>query len=256
MRMWACAPFLGRVAAPLTCIPMPGAEAHEQLGDLIADVHELIRTVQSQAASAGEVTLRATTAREKLDRLAATVGAGASGAFGTLGRHLYFLDYWYQRSRADSYAQDIVDLTERDLPGVIAFVGQWTTSGLDAGLIAATSTSWDAHHYSGAVRDAFVYLEMALREAGGVDPQLGLSGDKLVEALLGPNAPTPLALPGHGPFGTLTGGERAGAHHLLRGAFLLARNATAHRPIEYTRHQAEDLLHLVNLCLAVIRPQP
>jgi len=62
-----------------------------------------------------------------------------------------------------------------------------------------------------------------------------------------------LALPESGPFGALTSGERAGVYYLLRGAFLLARNATAHRPLDYTRHEAEDLIHLVNLCLAVVQ---
>jgi hypothetical protein len=233
---------------------MPGVEAHEQLAALIADVHELIRRVHAEA-SAEEVTLRTAAARDKLDGLATMVGAGAAGSFGTLGRHLAFLDYWYQRDRPDSYAQDIVDLTERDLPGVVAAVGEWTTSGLDPGLLKATAPSWAAHHYTGAIRDAFVYLESTLRDVGNVDARRGLSGEKLLEELLGPNSTARLVLPASGPFGALTSGERAGAHHLLRGAFLLARNATAHRPIEYTRHEAEDLLHLVNLCLAVIRPR-
>lgn len=200
-----------------------------------------------------EVTLRVESAKQRLDELGETIGIGASGAFGTLARHLSFLDYWYQRDKPDSYASDLVDMTERDLPGVAAAVSTWARGGLDPELNRAIATSWASRHYSGAVRDAFIFLESVLREAGGVDPSRGLSGERLIEELLGANSVTPLPLPVGGPFGALTSGERAGAYYLLRGAFLLARNATAHRPIEYTRHQAEDLLHLVNLCLTVVQ---
>jgi hypothetical protein len=224
-----------------------------QLSRLVADVYELIRRVQG-GASKEEIHLRVESTRQELDDLAETIGAGASGGFGTLGRHLYFLDYWYQRDKPQSYASDLVDMTERDVPAVIGAVGAWVESGLDPGLVAAVATSWKARHYAGAVRDAFIYLESFLRERGSIDPTRGLSGDRLIEELLGPNTGTPLALPVEGPFGALTAGERAGVHHLFRGAFLLARNATAHKPLEYTREQAEDLLHLANLCLRLIQP--
>jgi hypothetical protein len=232
-----------------------GLDAQEQLSQLIADVWELIQRVQSQATPE-EVTLRVETTRHKLDELGETIGAGASGFFGTLGRHLYWLDYWYERDKPDSYASDLVDITERDLPGVAAAVSAWARNGVDAGLSAAISTSWNSRHYAGAVRDGFIYLESVLREVGGVDPGRGLSGERLIEELLGPNSANPLSLSKEGPFGSLTGGERAGAYHLLRGAFLLARNATAHRPIDYTRQDAEDLIHLLNLCLNVVQPRP
>jgi hypothetical protein len=231
---------------------MPGLEAHEQLAQLFADVYELIRRVQSQATPE-EVRLRVEAARQKLDELGETIGAGASGAFGTLGRHLYFLNHWYERSKPDSYASDVVDMTERDLPGVAAAVSAWARASLNSGLEAAIATSWNSRHYAGAVRDGFIHLESVLREAGGIDQSRGLSGERLIEELLGPNSASPLRLPPDGPFGALTGGERAGVYYLLRGAFLLARNATAHRPLDYTRHEAEDLIRLVNLCLGVVQ---
>jgi hypothetical protein len=231
---------------------VPGLEAHEQLSQLIADVYELMRRVQGDATPE-EVSLRVKSAKQRLDELAETIGIGASGAFGTLARHLSFLDYWYQRDKPNSYSSDLIEMTERDLPGVAAAVSAWARSGLDPALGKAIATSWNSRHYSGAVRDAFIHLESVLRDAGGTDPARGLSGERLIEELLGANSATPLPLPADGPFGALTSGERAGAYHLLRGAFLLARNATAHRPIEYTRQQAEDLLHLVNLCLNVVQ---
>lgn len=193
---------------------MPGLEAHEQLAQLFADVYELIRRVQSQATPE-EVRLRVETARQKLDELGETIGAGASGSFGTLGRHLYFLDYWYERGKADSYASDLVDMTERDLPGVATAVSMWAQGGLDSSLSAAVAASWKSRHYAGAVRDGFIHLESVLREVGGIDPSRGLSGERLIEELLGSNSASPLTLASDGPFGALTGGERAGAYHLL-----------------------------------------
>jgi hypothetical protein len=231
---------------------MPGLEAHEQLAQLFADVYELIRRVQSQATPE-EVRLRVEAARQKLDEIGETIGAGASGSFGTLGRHLYFLNYWYERSKPDSYASDVVDMTERDLPGVASAVSAWARGSLNSGLEAAIAASWNSRHYAGAVRDGFIHLESVLREVGDIDQSRGLSGERLIEELLGPNSASPLKLPPDGPFGALTGGERAGAYYLLRGAFLLARNATAHRPLDYTRHEAEDLIRLVNLCLGVVQ---
>jgi hypothetical protein len=231
---------------------MPGLEAHEQLARLLADVYELIRRVQSHAPPE-EVRVRVDAAREQLDELGETIGAGASGPFATLSRHLYFLNYWYQRREPDKCAPDVVDMTERDLPGVVAAVSVWARGSLNSGLEDAIAPSWSSRHYAGAVRDAFIYLENVLRENGGIDPTRGLSGEKLIEELLGGNSANPLQLAADGPFGALTGGERAGAYYLLRGAFLLARNSTAHRPLDYTRHEAEDLVRLVNLCLSVVQ---
>jgi len=54
--------------------------------------------------------------------------------------------------------------------------------------------------------------------------------------------------------GKLTGGEMKGLEYLLRGGFLLFRNATAHRNIQYTAGEAEGVINLVNHCLRFIPP--
>lgn len=43
-----------------------------------------------------------------------------------------------------------------------------------------------------------------------------------------------------------------GMEHVMRGAFLLYRNATAHREIAYTARDAEDVLRVVNQCLRFV----
>jgi hypothetical protein len=52
--------------------------------------------------------------------------------------------------------------------------------------------------------------------------------------------------------GHLTRGELGGVYDYVKGAFLLFRNATAHRPIPYTVAEAEDIVHVVNLCLRML----
>ena len=56
--------------------------------------------------------------------------------------------------------------------------------------------------------------------------------------------------------GQLTSGELEGVYNYFKGAFLLFRNATAHRPIPYTASEAEDILHVVNVCLRMLPPRP
>jgi len=118
--------------------------------------------------------------------------------------------------------------------------------------MAAISTSWEKQHFDGAVRDAFILLERVLRELGNVDPEMGLSGDRLVASLLAPSSRTSLTLPNDGFMGQLTRGEREGAYFYFRGVFLLFRNATAHRTIPYSASEAEDIIHVVNVCLRML----
>ncbi len=42
--------------------------------------------------------------------------------------------------------------------------------------------------------------------------------------------------------------------HVFKGAFLFARNPSAHRPIEYKAEEAYALVGLVDLCLRIIDP--
>ena len=52
--------------------------------------------------------------------------------------------------------------------------------------------------------------------------------------------------------GRFTRGEATGLYNLVKGACLLFRNAAAHRPITCTASEAEDIVHLVNLCLRLL----
>lgn len=227
---------------------------HRQLVTLVSDVHQLIDRVQSDATTE-EVELLVTATRQILDVLQEMIGAGPTGSFDSLARHLHFLLYYHRAGKPESYAADIEDLRERDLPSVIRAVEEWGAQLLDPGLVGAIKTSWETQHFGNAVRDAFIYLEDALREVGDVDPRRGLSGDRLVTSVLGPSAQAGTSVRSDGFLGHLTSGESTGLYHLFKGAFLLLRNATAHRAIPYSASEAEDVVHLVNLCLRLLPSQ-
>jgi len=227
---------------------------HRQLLSLTSQISALFERLDAGAPT-DEITLRVAGVRDVLDDLQTITGIGPTGSFNTLARHLHWLLRRHGEGKPDLYAPDLSDIRERDLPGVVASVEAWGRQLLDPGLVAAIAASWEAQHYGSAVRDAFIYLEDVLRELGGVDPDSGLAGDQLVTRLLEPSHSTRLVLPQDGFLGHLTRGELQGAYHYAKGAFLLFRNATAHRPIPYTAAEAEDVVHVVNVCLRMLPPR-
>jgi hypothetical protein len=228
---------------------------YRQLSSLVSQIHVLLARVEADAPI-DEVALRVAAIRHVLDDLQENVSAGPTGAFNSLARHLHWLQRYHREQKPDRYAPDIADIRERDLPAIIAAVEFWGRQILDAGLVEAIAASWEAQHFGSAVRDAFIYLEDMLREAGNVDPATGLSGDRLVTRVLGPSSSSAITLPTDGFMGHLTRGELEGVYQYVKGAFLLFRNATAHRPIPYTAAEAEDIIHVVNLCLRMLPTRP
>ena len=224
---------------------------YKQLSSLVSQIHVLLARVEADAPF-DEVALRITAIGQVLDDLQENVSAGPTGAFNSLARHLHWLQRYHREQKPERYAPDIADIRERDLPGVIEAVESWGRQLLDTGLVESIAASWEAQHFGSAIRDAFIYLEDVLREVGNVDPAAGLSGDRLVTRVLGPSSNSAITLPTNGFMGHLTRGELEGAYQYVKGAFLLFRNATAHRPIPYTAAEAEDIIHVVNLCLRML----
>lgn len=228
---------------------------NRHLSSLVSQVHVLLDRLQT-GITTDEVELRIVAIRKVLDDLQEITGIGPTGSSNSLARHLHWLQRRHREGKPDLYAPDIADIRERDLPGVIAAVEAWGRQLLDPGLVEVVTASWEAQHYGSAVRDAFIYLEDVLRDVGKVDPAKGLSGDRLVTTLLAPSSSSALALSHDGFMGHLTGGELEGVYNYFKGAFLLFRNATAHRPIPYTSAEAEDILHVVNICLRILPSRP
>jgi hypothetical protein len=224
---------------------------NRQLSSLMSQLHVLLDRVET-GITTEEVELRVAGIKKVPDDLQETTGIGPTGSFNTLARHLHWLQRYHREEKPDRYASDVTDIRERDLPGVIEAVETWGRQLLDPGLVTAITASWEAQHFGSAVRDAFIYLEDVLRDLCNVDPASGLSGDRLVTIVLGPSSSTAITLPSDGFMGHLTRGELVGVYNYFKGAFLLFRNATAHRPIPYTASEAEDIIHVVNLCLRML----
>ncbi|MEA2825714.1 MAG: hypothetical protein QOG43_153 [Actinomycetota bacterium] len=267
--------MLDRPGDATRCAPSPDRLAGQPspaCGILVQHLVMLTGTVYRQLAEVNRLShaaLAQAEAREPAEQVARTVQdahaaisvlaqmlGGDTLTKSSLGQHLHWLGYWYARGKHDQYASDVVDIRERDLPALAEFVAQWERSLLDPRLAAAIDRAWTDRNFLAVVRDAFVYLEHRLRDLGKVDPAKGLTGDALVTLLLGPNARQKLTLPAGTLLGPVTGGEDAGLMHLFKGAFLFARNPTAHRPIEYEPEEAYALVALVDLCLRIIDPRP
>ena len=139
----------------------------------------------------------------------------------------------------------------RTFPRASNAVRTWSNELLDAELVAAVLPSWQAQDYDSAVRSAFVHLEDRMREAGSIDRAEGLTGRSLVSRLLPGNGMSE-RWNAEGLLGQLAHQEQRGARELLNGSFSLFRNATAHRSTAYTRDEAEDVVHLVHVCLRLV----
>jgi hypothetical protein len=218
-------------------------EVHRELAELIGAVNR-VSTAATERAPAAEIELRVNETRASADRLEAMTGAKLS----QLRRHLGWLHKWHRDGKPHRADGDVADLRKHDLPHAIAMVTKWSAGLLDSGLVDAIEGSWRAQRYDAAVREAFVYVEARMRHLGAAYPGAGLTGRRLVNRLLPGSAPAD-QWSETGLLGHLTEGERTGARDLLNGALSLFRNATAHRETAYSREEAEDVLHLVNLCL-------
>ncbi|HEU4976302.1 MAG TPA: TIGR02391 family protein [Baekduia sp.] len=221
-------------------------EVHRQLADLIASVNRLT-TAAADRAPAEEIALLADVAEANATDLASATGA----ELGNLMRHIWWIRKNHRAGRPEASDGDIADLRERDLIVAIDAVTAWSATFLSSALVEAVEGSWRAEQYDAAVRDAFVHLERRMRDLAAVEPREGLTGRRLVNRLLPTNGGA-----GHlgdqGLLGHLTDGEQGGARDLLNGAVSLFRNASAHRQTAYSRAEAEDVIHLVNLCLRLM----
>jgi uncharacterized protein (TIGR02391 family) len=227
---------------------MPILSVQKQLAHLLAQMHKLLSRVR-EGAPTEELRLRKSDAVEALNTVRTMIGADRTGAFCSTNQHISALIYYYKKKQPHSYESDINDLYEDDLPGVVSAVETWLEDQIDPRLLRAVRKSWDDQRYGNAVRDAFICLETVLRTTAELDGSAGLSGDKLVTAAFAPERSLVGRIPSDGFMGQLTNGEVKGLEYLVRGAFLLFRNATAHREIAYSAGEAEGVINIVNQCL-------
>jgi hypothetical protein len=226
-------------------------EVHRQLAELTGAIDQ-VTTAATERAPADEIDLRVDAALSSASRLEAMIGT----EFTRLHRHLAWLRRRHREGRPELSDGDVADLRGHDLPEVIEAVERWSHALLDPGLVASIEGSWRGQQYDAAVRESFVFLEQRMREIAPVAPSEGVIGRRLVTRLLPGNGPSD-RWGEDGLMGHLTDTEQGGARELLNGSLALFRNATAHRTTAYSREEAEDVVHLVKLCLrllAKIRP--
>lgn len=225
---------------------MLSVDIHRRLAALYKEIYALAAAAERRAPTS-EIELRVAAARATAAGLEQMVGA----EFGSLRRHLGWLLRRHREGRPDEADGDVADLRERDLPDVIDTVATWSAGLLDVGLAAAVAGSWRSGEYDAAVRAAFVHLEQRMRAVGAVPPNESVVGRRLVNRVLPGNGPSEMWT-ADGFMGHLNDGEQSGARELLNGSLSLFRNATAHRETGYALEEAEDILHLVSLCLRLL----
>ena len=230
---------------------MSSSTVYGQLADLYSCTFAVLERVRSRASSE-EVKRAVKDARRSLERLDDLVQPVALKS--DLDRHLHFIAYFYARDEHQKYEADLVDIPTRDIPAIAERVEQWQRRQFDPELLQAIDGSWRSGNFRAVVRDAFVHLERRLRRMGGVPDTSGLSGDRLVNQVLGLSSPSRTGLPSGHSLAPITRGEEEGAFHLLKGNLLLWRNPSAHKPIEYTPEEAEALVRQVDICLRLIDP--
>lgn len=223
---------------------MLSVEVHKELATLVAAVNRLTVAATDRAPFA-EIELRVTAVRDSEARLKRATGATA---FGNLGRHVAWLEKRHREGSPALADGDVRDLLHHDLPEAVAVVEKWAAQILDEQLVAAITQTWEAQDYDGAIRDAFNELERRMNALTGETD----FGRRLVDSLLDPNRNPPPVISDEGFMGPLGAGERVGAHELVRGSVGLFRNATAHRALPYSREEASDVIHLVNVCLRIV----
>jgi hypothetical protein len=229
------------------------AAVHREMARIVRWVH-LIRTRLEEGAESPEIMLLVEAAQQSVTQLANNIGQSEADAVQKLKRHLGFISYYHEQDDHEKYEADLDDISQRDLPGLVDLVEQWERSLLSSDLLEAIQESWAAHQYANAVRDAFIHLEQRLRTLGGIPPEEGVTADRLISRLLGRDSPERLSLSQVDPYAPETRGEAQGVMHLFKGAFLLFRNAVAHRFIVYTPEQADEVVRLVNICLRILAP--
>lgn len=208
----------------------------------------LIRTRLEENAPPSEIDLLVEAAKDRVRRLAESINASDSTSVRQLLRHLSAIAFFHSRGQPERYAVDIEDISLRDLPGLVNEVARFEAGLLSSGLVEAVGRSWEDRNYVNVVRDAFVYLEQALRGAGRVSNTDSTTAVSLINRLLKPDSPAKIQLPGE----ARSGGELEGVHQLFSGAFQVFRNPAAHRPVEFEVGTANEILGLVDLCLRIL----
>ncbi len=156
---------------------------------------------------------------------------------GNLGRHLYFMEYYFNRKNKEGAKSDIHDIVFFDLPDALrALISKRNTeSYFDQRLKDAVFPLVQGKHYDSAIRKAFVILTERLRRAFGVTNEL--DGENLVNHVFGKGGDLTVAL---------DDGKKQSYRNLISGFYGVYRNKFAHNNIEPTLSEVKTILEMTN----------
>lgn len=156
---------------------------------------------------------------------------------GSLGRHLHFMSYYFDKGNKSSAEQDIRDIVFFDLP---AGLRKLITTGsveshFDQHLKDAVYPLLQGGHFDSAIRKAFVILTDRLRRAFAVTEDL--DGEQLVNYVFGARAEIPLAM---------DDSKKQQYRNLIGGFYGVYRNRFAHNDIQPKLSEVKTILEMTN----------
>lgn len=215
-------------------------EIQRELDDLF-EYATIVREKFVQGRGARELLLDARALRLRAISLTAMMPEKTDT--GALLRHTGFMVYWLERGQIDSCKQDILDISESDLPSTQAQIDKWARElvYVDAELRLQVLPLLRTKQFDSAIRKAFVILKTRLCAKFGLDD--GVDGDRLVNAIWGAGS---TYLP------ELSESQKQAYRDFFAGLFRLLRNKFAHNNHEPTLSELDMVISGINHCLYVV----
>ena len=156
---------------------------------------------------------------------------------GSLGRHLHFMSYYFDRDKRKGAESDVRDIVFHDLPsGLRTLISNKNmVSHFDQKLKDGVFPLIQGNHYDSAIRKAFVILTDRLRRAFGIEEEL--DGDTLINRVFGQGGIIPIAL---------DESKKQSYRNFISGFYGVYRNKFAHNDVEPTLAEVKSILEMIN----------
>jgi len=181
--------------------------------------------------------------RVKIDALSAALPHDLRERPSDFSRHLHFLKYYLDSNAPQDCRSDIVDITQRDLPGYWERFAAWYSSHSlsDTEFQSRVSHLLESGDMASALRLAWPIFKTRVTRAFGLDD--AVDGDALAVAVFGPNGQARKLF---------DGATCEGYMNLLKGLYAINRNPISHNDSTPDQQEAEGVLMLLNSTLARI----
>lgn len=212
----------------------------ETLGEL-RKLHEyasMLRAKFEPSREPSELLLDAKSLAQRLNGLIDVLPDASMS--GNTRRHLSWLVSELEKSNPQRCRQDIEDLVESDIPGLIERLERWAQemAYLDDELQNAVIPLIRSRQFDSAIRKAFIVLTERLRSTYSLPK--GVDGEGLVNSVFGQASQY---------HQTLDPGVKQAHRSLMAGLYGVIRNKFSHGDHEASIAELEAALSSVNLCL-------